>query len=375
MIISHIGLKSSRVLVTLYAIELGADSFIVGIIISLYAVAPLLLAVSAGKASDRLGFRYPIFYGQLGIALGLLLPYLFPRMATLFASAAIIGAAAIFCQISFHNLVGSLGADDLRTRNFSIMSLGASTSGFICPLIAGFSIDHFGHVSTYLYLFIITMAVGLVIFVCFKNLSPVSSASAKRRRQNIADLIKDKPLRQILVTSGIVIAGVDLFSFYFPIYGHGIGFSASSIGIVLSLYAAAGVVIRIIMPLIVKKYDEERVLTFTLFLSGATFLLFPFFSGIIMLSLIAFILGLGLGCGQPLSIMLTYNRAPQGRSGEALGLRLTVNKFIQLAVPLIFGSIGNIFGLLPVFWSNTLLLMGGGYVNLGRTKNHSVRQP
>ena len=360
-ILSHIGLKSSRILITLYAIELGADSFIVGILISLYGFFPLFLAVFAGKTSDRFGFRYPIFFGQIGVALGLLIPYIFPHILSLFASAAIIGASFIFCHISFHNLIGSLGAAEVRTRNYSIMSLGASTSGFICPLIAGFSIDHFGHVSTYLYLFIITLAAGLSILVYFKDISPTSPKAEKHVKKNVADLLKNKPLRQILITSGIVIAGVDLFSFYFPIYGHSIGFSASLIGIVLSLYAAAAFVIRVVMPAIVRRYNEENILAASLLLSGMTFLLFPFFKNVAALSLIAFILGLGLGCGQPLAIMLTYNLAPVGRSGEALGMRITVNKFIQISVPIIFGSIGNLFGFFPVFWANAVLLMGSGY--------------
>ncbi|MEW6670653.1 MAG: MFS transporter [Thermodesulfobacteriota bacterium] len=371
LIISHIGLKSSRVLITLYAIELGADSFIVGILIALYGFFPVFLAVFAGKTSDRFGFRYPIFSGQMGVALGLLLPYLLPRLATLFASAAIIGASFIFCQISFHNLIGSLDTAEMRTRNYSIMSLGASISGSICPLIAGFFIDHFGHVLTYLYLFIIAIAAGLTFLFFFKDVSRIAHKTEKHHKKNVADLLKNKPLRQILITSGIVIAGVDLFSFYFPIYGHSIGFSATLIGIVLSLYAAAAFVIRIIMPVIVRKYNEETVLTASLLLSGMTFLLFPFFKHVAVLSIISFILGLGLGCGQPLAIMLTYNLAPDGRSGEALGMRITVNKFIQISVPVIFGSIGSMFGLLPVFWSNALLLMGGGYVNWGRAKNQS----
>jgi len=363
LIISHIGLKSSRVLVTLYAIELGADSFVVGLLISLYGFFPLFLAVFAGKTSDRFGFRYPIVFGQFGVAIGLLLPYLFPHLATLFASSAIIGAAFIFSQISFHNLIGSLGSAAERTRNYSIMSLGASTSGFICPLIAGFSIDHFGHVSTYLYLFLIALTAGFVMWFYFKNTSPSAAPTEKREKKYTADLLKNKPLRRILITSGIVIAGVDLFSFYFPIYGHGIGFSAVLIGTVLSLYAAAAFVIRIMMPAIVRKFNEETVLTGSLLLSGITFLLFPFFKNVLILSAIAFILGLGLGCGQPLAIMLTYNRAPTGRSGEALGMRITVNKFIQISVPVVFGSVGSLFGMLPVFWANAALLMGGGYLS------------
>jgi hypothetical protein len=46
-----------------------------------------------------------------------------------------------------------------------------------------------------------------------------------------------------------------------------------------------------------------------------------------------------------------------------LGLRLTVNNFTHIAVPLVFGSLGSMFGLAPVFWINALMLAGGGAVN------------
>ncbi len=84
LVLSHIGYKSSRVLTTLYAIELGADSLVIGFLISMYGLFPLLLAVSAGKVSDRFGFRYPSLLGLSGVSLGLLLPYLIPRLTTLF---------------------------------------------------------------------------------------------------------------------------------------------------------------------------------------------------------------------------------------------------------------------------------------------------
>jgi MFS family permease len=98
-------------------------------------------------------------------------------------------------------------------------------------------------------------------------------------------------------------------------------------------------------------------------MAGATLLLFPAFRDPLVLAAISFLLGLGLGCGQPLSIILTYNHSPPGRSGEALGMRLTVNKFTQIMVPLVFGSLGSAFGILPIFWTSAVLLLCGGVNN------------
>lgn len=77
-------------------------------------------------------------------------------------------------------------------------------------------------------------------------------------------------------------------------------------------------------------------------------------------------MGLGLGCGQPLTITLSYNYSPPGRAGEALGLRLTVNKFTQVLVPVLFGSLGAGFGLYPVFCSCAAMLATGSAINMRR---------
>jgi hypothetical protein len=66
--------------------------------------------------------------------------------------------------------------------------------------------------------------------------------------------------------------------------------------------------------------------------------------------------------------MLIYDRAPEGRSGEALGLRLTLNNFMHVAIPLIFGSIGTVFGVAPVFLANAAVMTAGGLISRKRTK-------
>jgi hypothetical protein len=98
-------------------------------------------------------------------------------------------------------------------------------------------------------------------------------------------------------------------------------------------------------------------------MAGVTYLAFPMVGNPFVLGLMSFVLGLGLGSGQPLSIILTYNDSPPGRAGEALGLRLAVNKLTQIAVPLAFGSLGTAAGVFPVFWANALLLLIGGYLS------------
>ena len=131
---------------------------------------------------------------------------------------------------------------------------------------------------------------------------------------------------------------------------------------ILPRLALALLLVRLVLPALVKRSSEERVLSVSLFLAGLTCLAFPFVASFPLLLAMAFLLGLGLGCGAPVSLILAYNRSPAGRSGEAIGLRQTVNKAIEVVVPVLFGSIGTVFGMIPIFWLDALMLAGGGWI-------------
>jgi len=101
-ILNNIGLKGSKMLVALYAIDLGASPFAIGALVSMYAVFPLVLAVHAGRVSDRLGPRRPMMLGSFGVATGLILPVLFPGLPTLYVACALIGASSLGLRTIVH---------------------------------------------------------------------------------------------------------------------------------------------------------------------------------------------------------------------------------------------------------------------------------
>jgi hypothetical protein len=59
---------------------------------------------------------------------------------------------------------------------------------------------------------------------------------------------------------------------------------------------------------------------------------------------------------------LIYSLAPKDRVSEAAGIRVTVNNFTHLVIPLVFGTIGTAFGYAPVWLANSALLSIGGWL-------------
>ena len=355
--------RGSKVIVSLFALELGAPQIYIGALVSMYSLFPMLVALYAGRMSDRLGVRWPMVCGSAGISLGLLVPYFVPNLAGLYVSAALIGGSHVFYNVSVQNLVGYLSTAETRTRNFSNYGLVMAIGGFAGPMGAGFSIDHYGHANAYLYAAFLPL-VALAIVYTMPYLRNVRMASNEKKGNGGArELLSNPPLRRTLIASGIILTGIDLFQFYMPIYGHSVGLSASAIGIVLACFAAATFIVRVWLPRLAKRFGEDTMLTLSLFFGAATYLMFPLVENGLLIGAIAFLLGLALGCSQPLSLTLTFSRAPEGRSGEALGLRLTINNFTHLTVPLLFGSIGSLFGVGPVFLANSAMLVTGGMLS------------
>ena len=359
--------RASKVLISLFAIELGASQVTIGLMIAMYSLLPALLAVYAGKLSDRLGVRVPMLVGSLGVAAGLLLPWLAPGLPALYASAALIGASHMFYNVSAQNLVGSLGGAEERTRNFANYALAMAIGSVIGPLFAGFSIDFVGHATGYLYI----AALPLVPVLIMASARTVGRGPRLKTEEEQAvlstSLLANPVLRRTLIASAVAVTAQDLFQFYMPIYGHSVGLSASAIGVVLAMSGIAAFAVRIGLPRLVKRFGPDTVFNGSLFISAVTFLLFPLFASAPALAAIALVLGLGMGCAQPVTLMLIFSRAPEGRSGEALGMRVTINQLTHIAVPVIFGTIGSVFGVAPVFIVNALILAGGGLLNREKT--------
>jgi len=362
--LNSIGQRGSKVAVSLYALELGAGAAAVGVLAALFAVFPLLLAVQAGRISDRFGVRTPIVCGALTMAAGLTAAVFTSELPLLFLCPALLGLGHIFFHVSIHNLVGSLGTDAARTRNFSTFALGSSLAAFFGPSLAGFAIDLASFRTAFILL--ACAAAAPALFVLFhQGLIPAQVRhEAEAQAKNAFDLLAIPALRRTLVMSGVTLTGIELFSFYLPIYGRSIGLTPSVIGLVLSCYAVAGFIVRSFMHHLAARYTEVGVLTGSLFVAALAYFTIPALDNGALLAAAAFAIGLALGSAQPLTIILTYNQAPAGRSGEALGMRIMANKVTQIAVPLAFGGFGAAMGAIPVFVATGVFLLAAGLISL-----------
>src|SRR5206468_4395701 len=124
-------------------------------------------------------------------------------------------------------------------------SLMGSVAAFIGPALAGFAIDHLGYTASFILLAVFAV-IPCVVLIAMPGMLPAHVRHGPDATGGPAPkLLRDAPLRRVVLMSGTVLTGIELFTFYVPIYGRSIGLSASQIGLVLAAQAAAAFVVRL----------------------------------------------------------------------------------------------------------------------------------
>lgn len=359
-IANHMILSGGRVVVTLDAIHMGGSPALVGLLMALFALLPMFLSVIAGRLVDRIGARRPMLWGSIGCVAAAALPALWPALPSLFIAALLAGLSFMMFQVPLQRVTGELSHGPTRAVNFSWLALGFSLSGFAGPLVAGFAIEGLGYRGAFALL-----AASPILAVLVLARGRVALPDVKRREKPdkagaTLDLLRNRELRRVLALNALFALGWDLHTVFVPLYGSQIGLSAVQIGAILSAFAAATIAVRLGLPLLARGTSEQGLLRASLVSAAGVYLAFPFVVDPLLLATLSFVLGLGLGTGQPLLMSLLHDHAPAGRVGETVGMRMSMIQTMAVAVPLVFGTLGGTVGLLPMFWTVGLFLGGGG---------------
>ena len=360
--LNHSAFVGARVTVSLYAIHLQATPFTVGTLIALFALLPMLLALAVGRLIDRVGARAPLLVGSLIVAAGTLLPSLIPGLATLYVACPLIGLGYVGCHLSVQNMVGFMGTAQDRPANFSHLAAAFAASSFAGPMLAGLSIDGFGYGSAFTILGLLPLATAAAIATNKLKLPLPRRQGPRAGRARVADLLGHRELRRVFIITGVHAIAWELFSFMTPIQGSQIGLSASAIGVIMASFAAASFTVRLALPFLTRRVTTGHLLRDTMLLAAAAYAVFPFMTQFAVLMALAFMLGLTLGGSQPMVMAMLHDAAPEGRAGEAMGVRATIVTAGQTSMPLLFGAVGSALGVTAAFWAVALALVLGSRI-------------
>ena len=355
----HIAISGGRIAVTLTALNLERSTLEVGILIAVFALLPALFSVRAGQLIDKIGPWKPLRASAISVIVGTLLPFVWQTLPSLILAAVSIGVGHMVFQIAIQRQMGQ-GTTEEKLKKFSWLSLSMATSGLIGPLAAGISIDYLGHRAVFALLALAPIA---CLFGLFRMrtylLASHTKSEAPKEKRSAMDLLAIPQLRRVFAANMLTSVAWDTHMFVLPIYGVGIGLSATTIGLIISCFASATIVIRLGIPFIQRHLSPWKLIHITMVAAGLNFMIYPFFTQVWILMILSFMLGLALGSTQPGILALLQSHAPPGRAGEAFGIRMALINTCQVSLPLAFGALGSVIGIMPLFWITAVGLGGG----------------
>jgi MFS family permease len=395
MVVTHTAYGATRLALSLTALNWHLPTIVIGLILSLISFLPMVVSISVGRWLDRAGTYLPLISGCVGLLIGTVLPRLWPSPIALFLSSALMGTGFLLCHMSGQQMTGMSAEGEARAQQFGWLAVGFSVSGFSGPMLAGYAIDYFGHQEAFTAAALLS-ALALAVAILAKGrldhktqpTSPSTTLDANTgsdapkgpiEDEQIAPykglgLLKEPKLARLYVCVVLISSAWDVHQFLVPIHANQKGLSASQIGLVMGSFAVATLVVRLALPRFIGKISHWRLLASVLFIAAFCYALYPLLPGATGMMCISFLLGLGLGCGQPVVMASLYESAPKGQVGEAAGLRQSLINATQTLLPLLFGSVGSLLAGItaltgfivtgsmfsPLFWLFSATALAGG---------------
>lgn len=350
----HAAMAGLRMAAPLQALREGYSAWTVGLLLALFAAAPVLLALHAGRLADRHGYHRPVRIASL-LALGGALAAVAStfvdgawHFGLLCLAATLAGSGANMGMLTIQRTAG-LAAHDAaeRVRVFSWLSVAPAFSNVVGPVAVGFAIDLAGFTAAYALMLVLPLATLWAARAVPRTAPP----AAAREDRTAWDLLATPGMKRLLLVNWLLSMCWDVHGFAVPILGHERGFSATTIGLVLGTFTLSVTGVRLLLPSLAHRLSAVQVVRGAMLGTALVFALYPLAATPWAMGACAVVLGVTLGCVQPMIMTMLHHITPDERHGEALAFRSMAINASSTLMPLLFGAIGTVVGAAVLFWA------------------------
>lgn len=364
---SFITISMIEPLVPLYSLALGATPIVIGALVSTGYLLPVFLAVPAGKLVDRWGPRLMLIAGTLGFLVAPSGVALVPGLATLVIAQVLAGLSQLLVVLAAQSAVALLGEQrHQREYNFGWYSSFVSAGQLIGPLLAGTLADLSGYRAAFLGAGLVSL-ISLALLQKFdpgeRRTSPALERGRAPAESPVKALLSDRGLQIAVIASAGTVLAHGVHRTFLPPYLQQFQYPATVIGLLFSLRALVGFLIRPFMPSIAQRLGgRTRTLILVTLATGLGLMANGVTQRLSLLVAAALLIGVGTGLAQPLTMVAMTENVPEQVRGFALGVRLTINRLAQFLNPLLFGAIAEWAGIEPAFLAAGGLMVFSGWI-------------
>jgi MFS family permease len=361
-----------RPMITYRALELDASPTTIGFIAAVYALFPVLLALTFGRFVGQLGEGRFVIIGTFFIGVSATILLFAHSLVVLAIAAALSGLSHLACMVGGQTMVALKSPPEKYEELFGRYTFNASLGQMVGPILATIVAGSTGVIpkSTASAFALALALAALAMFPVFswRNQRPTVTARShdSGTLRAAGKLLKKPGIFAAIFTSLAVSSAADILVVFLPLYGSEKEFSAFSIGVIISIRAATSMASRYFLGSLSKRFNAYTLINTSNIVSILACIAMAFAPNPWVLGAIVFIAGFSLGVGQPLTMTLVSQLTVPEERALAVSTRLTGNRLGQFIVPAAAGLIAASAGASAVFIGLAILLAATFLPRVGR---------
>jgi len=326
----------------------------VGFIGATFALAPLIFAIRIGSLVDKGKSGLAMLAGSLVLALTTIWLLFIDSIPLLMLAMPLLGIGHLLCMVGGQTMIANRSQSAKYEKNFGLFTFYASLGHAFGPLIGGWLADSGEQRVNANAAFIFALLLFVLAAISVLRLS------TKKENQPVPEKTNSKvTAREVLAVptfkSAIFVASattsvVDVVLIFLPLFGRELGISVADIGVLLAIRSVASMGVRVILGQITALLGLRRILVWGAAITLVSMVALALAQNFWIIAVIMLISGFAMGIGQPATMAWVSRISNAESRGLAIAIRLTANRFGQVAMPAVAGLIAG-GGVAAVFYA------------------------
>ncbi len=360
--VAMIGLGIIWPLIPVYAVELGAGGFLVGLIIASFNVSRTLFNPFAGRLSDRWGRKKFIVTGLFVYAIISVLYVLPAHAETLILVRFAHGLASVLVVPIAMALAADIAPKQKLGLYMGTLNMAVMLGLGVGPVLGGTIRDRFGMNAAFYAMGVLALLTCILVMIFIPSDYQSHGSGESRKSSSIRRMLSHRVVLGIFIMRFFSASGQGAVYTFLPIFALQLNLTSSQVGVILSANIFLIAFLQRACGNLADRVNPKYLIIFGTFASGMTVFGMPFVEGFVMILLLNILMGMANGVALPGGLVIT------GQLGRTMGMAslMTITDAAwslgMIVSPILSGIILDVFGLSYVFIIGSLLILTGSVV-------------
>ncbi len=342
----------------LYAESFGVGLAAIGVALSAFALARVVLNTPLGLLADRRGRRPLLVFGPVLVSAGMLGSALAPSLLVLSLWRLVAGAGSAMYMTGAMIYIADIAAPDQRARYIGTNQAALGLGVAIGPAVGGFLADRYGLRAPFYLVAVSALVAGLYAALRLSETRPNHLAVSGRKRTEWRGLLRSKAF--------LAVAVVAMATFFtrgaarltlIPLMGsRELDLSAGDIGLVLSAVAVANLVLVTPAGYLADRWGTRVAVIPSMWTTALALVLFAFADSLTPFLLAAGFLAISSAVTGPAPAAFVADASPDEARGMAFGFYRTAGDLGLLIGPPLVGLVADASGFGAAFIVNAVVV-------------------